>query len=1187
MAGVTRKGSGRPSYYYRFLGKSRLQRQRSRSRSRTRPSTSRESPPERTGRRRSMPGSSSDKTTPPTMEATATAATPFRVTVSTGFLSRRLKGSIKRTKSQPKLDRNSSFRHILPGFRSVDNDRSHLMPRLKESRSHESLLSPSSAVEALDLSMEDEVIIKPVHSSILGQDYCFEVTTSTGSKCFSCRSSAERDKWMENLRRAVQPNKDNSRRVENLLRLWIIEAKDLPAKKKYFCELCLDDSLYARTTCKLKTDNVFWGEHFEFNNLPAVKSITAHLYKDTDKKKKKDKNNYIGLVNIPVAAVTGRQFVEKWYPVSTPNPPKGKTSGPMIRIKARYQSMNILPMEMYKEFAEYTTNNYMLLCSVLEPGISVKNKEEMACALVHILQSTGKAKDFLTDLMMSEVDRCGENEHLIFRENTLATKAIEEYLKLVGQKYLQDALGEFIKALYESDENCEVDPSKCSSGDLPEHQSNLKMCCELAFCKIINSYCVFPRELKEVFASWRQECSNRGRPDISERLISASLFLRFLCPAIMSPSLFNLMQEYPDDRTARTLTLIAKVTQNLANFTKFGNKEEYMSFMNQFLEHEWTNMQRFLLEISNPETISNTAGFEGYIDLGRELSTLHSLLSEVVSQMDQSAASKLGPLPRILREVNTALSNPSSIQMTPGQSSEQMGSPPAEASCSISTGLQKMVIDNDLSGLVDFTRLPSPTPENKDLFFVTRSSGIQPSPARSSSYSETNEPDLGMSNGSKSLSMVDLQDPRSLEGGPGPGSSDVLGEGPASGGGWSARVPQGNIPGGPTLRRPGQTPTTMGTESTPGRPAQLLAPLSFQNPVYQMAACLPVSPRGMTDSGSECHSSVSSHSNNEDGPAGGKHAFLNHGGGGGSSGDEYTRRSGEFNRRQLSLTETQHQPTVPRQNSAGPQRRIDQPPPQSITRGRTPPNLLNSGPYPRPSSGNMMTSSPDWPGSGARLRQQSSSSKGDSPETKQRAQHKQAPSPVNPSALDRTAAWLLNMNVQYLDHEGMEPESLRNREDLTQVEKYQQEIAVLQEKLRASVQKLEEYEARLKGQDEQAQKVLMEYQARLEESEERLRRQQDDKDLQMKGIISRLMSVEEELKKDHSDMQAVVDSKQKIIDAQEKRIASLDAANARLMSALTQLKERYSMQTRNGISPTNPTKLQITENGEFRNSSNC
>lgn len=212
-----------------------------------------------------------------------------------------------------------------------------------------------------------------------------------------------------------------------------------------------------------------------------------------------------------------------------------------------------------------------------------------------------------------------------------------------------------------------------------------------------------------------------------------------------------------------------------------------------------------------------------------------------------------------------------------------------------------------------------------------------------------------------------------------------------------------------------------------------------------------------------------------------------------------------------------------------------------------------------------MSSSPDWPSS--RLRQTSSSSKGDSPE-KQR----KAPSPC---ALDRTAAWLLNMNSSYGETE-------EERQDDAAVEKYQQEIALLQEKLRVAALRQEECEARLLVQDQQNQRMLQEYQVRLEDTESRLRRLQDDKDLQMNSIITRLMAVEEELKKDHSDMQAVVDSKQKIIEAQEKRILSLDAANTRLMAALTQLKERYAVTSRNGLSPSNTSSLQITENGEFR-----
>lgn len=69
----------------------------------------------------------------------------------------------------------------------------------------------------------------------------------------------------------------------------------------------------------------------------------------------------------------------------------------------------------------------------------------------------------------------------------------------------------------------------------------------------------------------------------------------------------------------------------------------------------------------------------------------------------------------------------------------------------------------------------------------------------------------------------------------------------------------------------------------------------------------------------------------------------------------------------------------------------------------------------------------------------------------------------------------------------------------------------------------------------------------------------------------RLICVEEELRREQRKMAAALSHKQRVIEAQEHRIAALDEANTRLLSALVHLQQRAPPQH----APPHSQELQI------------
>jgi neurofibromin 1 len=229
--------------------------------------------------------------------------------------------------------------------------------------------------------------------------------------------------------------------------------------------------------------------------------------------------------------------------------------------------------------------------------------EDAANALLACFSSRGKALILLKAVIRKEVQNT-DSETELLRRTSIATRLLSVFAKQNGADYVRSVLQPVFTQLAEKpaeERTFELDPSKVvSSEDVSRNKQNVVSATELFLNAICASANEAPRAFREVCHCILTSVRERY-PEAKYTAVGAFIFLRFFCPAIVSPESEGLIKaSMTVSRDMKRGHLIAtKVIQNLANNVLFGAKETYMIVLNDFLTSNIYKVTSFLREISN------------------------------------------------------------------------------------------------------------------------------------------------------------------------------------------------------------------------------------------------------------------------------------------------------------------------------------------------------------------------------------------------------------------------------------------------------------------------------------------------------------------------------------------------------------------------------------------------------------
>ena len=375
----------------------------------------------------------------------------------------------------------------------------------------------------------------------------------------------------------------------------------------YCAEVMLDGETRARTAFKTDTSNPFWREDYEFLDLPPVLSSALVVLKTRNMEQRdwtlvsystfdydqgevnalsaggdieiSPMDSVYGTVDLRLSDVERGKDTERWWPICNE---REEVVGEML-MKLRLEESVVLLSQDYQQLSEMLSSFSNGLTQQMAAALP-SDLRRLAETLVNIFQVSAQAGDWIMSLVEDEIDglhrdtpvsrfrfsrRIASHDsydagverelllrdlgrtatveaNLLFRGNSLLTKALDLHMRRLGKEYLEETLSERIRDIDESDPDCEVDPNRVQHpDDLQRNRRNLIALTEAIWKSIYASASRCPPELRAIFRHIRA-CADDRFGDflrtVTYSSVSGFLFLRFFCPAVLNPKLFGLLK---------------------------------------------------------------------------------------------------------------------------------------------------------------------------------------------------------------------------------------------------------------------------------------------------------------------------------------------------------------------------------------------------------------------------------------------------------------------------------------------------------------------------------------------------------------------------------------------------------------------------------------------------------------------